>query len=324
MKIDLFEGPKGDRPITALALLLTAVFALALQDSMVKYVSTQTSFWQIQTLRSFCNVTFVILLALAGSGIHLLIPKNKTAVSLRAVFMTVCMFCFFAGAPYLTVAQMAAGLYTYPLFVSLLAGPVLGEKVGRWRIGALILGVFGAAFILNPWDENFSMVQWLPIMSGFFYALNILTIRSVCRNESPLALAFSVGIAFVVSGMIGIAVLALFPPAETFQQSMPFIAIGWPTLTLTIVGFAVFFSVLNLTGNICIVRAYQTADSSWLAPMDFTYLIFAAIWSRVLFDQWPTRQAIMGMVLIAIAGAVIAWRETVGTAKLAAKSHTQT
>ncbi len=48
---------------------------------------------------------------------------------------------------------MAAGLYTYPLFVSLLAGPVLGEVVDPWRIGA-----FSAAFVLSPWQDDFSVV----------------------------------------------------------------------------------------------------------------------------------------------------------------------
>ena len=90
---------------------------------------------------------------------------------------------------------------------------------------------------------------------------------------------------------------------------MPFVAIGWPELTLVVLGFAIFCSVLNLSGNICLARAYQTADSSWLAPIDFTYLLFAAFWGRVFFNTWPTQKALMGMILIAIAGMVTAWRE---------------
>ena len=58
-------------------------------------------------------------------------------------------------------------------------------------------------------------------------------------------------------------------------------------------------------------RAYQTAEASLLAPLDFVYLIFIALWSRVLFDQWPTSQALLGMTLIASAGALTAWREQV-------------
>jgi drug/metabolite transporter (DMT)-like permease len=148
-------------------------------------------------------------------------------------------------------------------------------------------------------------------MAGFFYATNILTIRKACRNESPLALACAAGITFVVIGILGITLLTLFPLSTELRTAMPFVAIGWPELTLLVAGFALFASVLNLTGNICLSRAYQTADASWLAPMDFSYLVFAAFWSRVIFDQWPTGQAIVGMTLIGTAGVITAWRERV-------------
>ena len=315
----LFQRPSGDRPVAALLLLLTGVFVLALQDSLVKLMSTQTSFWQFQTLRSLGNMSFVLLLAAGSGSIGLVWPRKTRAVFLRAAFLATCMFFFFSGAPYLTVAQMAAGLYTYPLFVSLLAGPILGEAVGPWRISALLVGATGAAFILSPWDANFSAVQVLPILAGFCYACNILTIRKACRNESPLALAFAAAITFIVIGIIGITLLSLFPLAVELRDSMPFVAIGWPELTLLVAGFAFFASVLNLTGNICMTRAYQTADASWLAPLDFSYLVFAALWSRVIFDQWPTREAIIGMTLIGTAGIITAWRErVVASRKLAA------
>ncbi|MEJ2177497.1 MAG: EamA/RhaT family transporter, partial [Gammaproteobacteria bacterium] len=118
MKIDLFEGPRGDRPFFALVLLLSGVIVLALQDSLVKLMSSQTSFWQFQTLRSFGNLLLLVILSIASSGIGLLWPRRWKPVCLRAAVMTVCMFCFFAGAPFLSLPQMAAGLYTYPLFVS--------------------------------------------------------------------------------------------------------------------------------------------------------------------------------------------------------------
>ena len=307
----LFEHPQGDRPVVALGLLLLGVFALALQDSLIKLMSSDTSFWQFQTLRSIGNLSFIIILAMASGSLGLIFPRNWRPVYLRAAFLTVCMFFFFAGAPHLTVPQMAAGLYTYPLFVSLLAGPVLGETVGPWRTTALLIGATGAAVILSPWDEDFSAVQILPILAGFFYATNILTLRKACRQESTLALAFAVGIAFVASGMLGIVLLSVFPLSTEIRASIPFVAIGWPELTLLVAGFALFASVLNLTGNICLSRAYQTADASWLAPIDFSYLIFAAFWSRAIFDQWPTGQSITGMILIGSAGVITAWRERV-------------
>jgi drug/metabolite transporter (DMT)-like permease len=174
------------------------------------------------------------------------------------------------------------------LFVSLLAGPVLGESVGPWRIFALLVGAVGAAFILSPWQDDFSAVQLLPILAGFFYATNILTLRRACRKESPLALAFAVGVVFIVSGVAGIVLLSWFPLSAEIRETIPFVAIGWPELTFLVAGFALFASVLN-----------------------FSYLIFAALWSRVIFDQWPTSQALIGMGLIGAAGVITAWRERV-------------
>ena len=285
---------------------------LALQDSLVKLMSDQTSFWQFQLLRSICNFGFVVLLAFSGNGLSMLTPQNWRPVYLRAILLIICMFFFFCGAPYLSISQMAAGLYTYPLFVSLLAAPVLGEQVGPWRIAALIIGAAGAMLVLSPWDDSFSLVQILPVIAGFFYATSILTLRRACRNESPLALAYVTAKVYVATGALGVILLSLFPLSHAIQQSMPFVAIGWPELSWLVVGFAIFASILNLAGNICSSRAYQTADSSWLAPLDFSYLLFAAIWSRLLFDQWPTSQAVLGMVLIAAAGMITAWREHVG------------
>ena len=307
--LPFFQSPTGDRPFLAMGLLLVGVFTLALQDATVKLIAPETSFWQFQTIRATGNAFFIVMLAMISGGYGLLVSQNWRPVYFRAVMLSICMFCFFSGAPYLTVAQMAAGLYTYPLFVSLLAGPILGEKVGPWRIAALMIGAAGALFILDPFDARFSPIQLLPVAAGFFYACNILTLRHSCRHENPLSLTIAVAVLFFLTGLAGIVILTLFPVPADIAASMPFVAIGWPELTWLIFGVAIACSVLNLSGNICLARAYQTADSSWLAPIDFTYLLFAAFWGRVIFDAWPPQQALLGMSLIAFAGILTAWRE---------------
>ncbi len=307
----IFGTPTRDRPSLALVLLLSGVFVLALQDALIKEISLQTSYWQFQTLRATGNLTFALILAITGGGLYLLRPRRAGPVYLRAFLMTLCMFCFFSGAPYLSFTQMAAGLYTYPLFVSLLARPVLGERLGPWRLSALVVGMAGAALVLAPWEDGFTPVQALPVLAGFFYATNVLTIRKACRGENTLAMVFAVGIAFFASGVLGSITLSLFPLPVDLQERAPFAAIGWPLLTGAVIGIAAITSLLNLTGNICLSRAYQTADASWLVPVDFSYLLFATFWGQVIFDTWPTNNALAGMALIGSAGVLTAWREGV-------------
>jgi drug/metabolite transporter (DMT)-like permease len=309
VRFSLFGAPTGDNPLSAMGLLLFGVIVLALQDSLMKYIAPQTSFWQMQTIRAFGNIALIFGLAVAAGGLKLLIPQNWRPVYLRGTMLAICMFFFFAGAPFLSVAQMAAGLYTYPLFVSLLAGPLLGERIGPWRIAALIIGAGGALLMLDPFASSFSSVQLMPVVAGFFYACNILILRRNCRKENPLALTFAVAVIFIICGLLGITMLDLLSPSSEIVAVMPFVAIGWPELTIALLLVLLFCSVLNLSGNICLARAYQTADSSWLAPLDFSYLLFAAVWGRLLFNHWPTAQALAGMVLIATAGILTAWRE---------------
>lgn len=307
--LTIFQSPEGDRPLSAMALLLVGVFTLALQDSTVKLIAPETSFWQFQTLRSIGNGLFIAALASFSGNFSILVPRNWRPVYFRGMMLSICMFCFFSGAPVLSVAQMASGLYTYPLFVSLLAIPILGEKVGPWRITAIIIGTIGAAITLNPFNESFSSTQLLPIAAGFFYACNLIILRHSCRYESPLALAMAVAVLFFCSGVAGIIFLTLFSVSNDVAVTLPFIAVGWPKLTMTVLVFAIFCSILNLLGNICLSRAYQTADSSWLAPIDFSYLLFAAFWGWIIFNAWPPQNAVIGMTLIAIAGMLTAWRE---------------
>jgi len=313
MKLGLFSHAGEDRPLIAILLLLVGIFTLSLQDSLMKFMSVHTSFWQIQSLRSAGNLLLLFLLASVSGGLVLLKPRNWKPVYLRAFFLAICMFFFFSGSPFLTVSQMAAGLYTYPLFVCLLAGPILGEKIGLWRITSITIGTVGAALVFQPWHDDFTRVQILPIIAGFFFACNVMTLRRGCRYESTLALASAAAQLFLISGLVGITLLSVFPLSETLQQTMPFVAIGWPALTLLVFGFGLLASCLNLIGNICITRAYQTADASLLAPIDFAYLLFAAFWGKVIFDKWPTGLTLIGMLLIVCAGVVIAWREQVNS-----------
>ena len=137
MKFTVFDHPTQDRPMMALTLLLIGVLALALQDTLVKVASPQTSFWQFQSIRSFFNIILVVNIAKLTLGFDVLRPRQPWPVFMRALMLGICMVFFFGAAPQISVTQMAAGLYTYPLFITIMAGPILGEKIGPWRLGAL-------------------------------------------------------------------------------------------------------------------------------------------------------------------------------------------
>ena len=64
-----------------------------------------------------------------------------------------------------------------------------------------------------------------------------------------------------------------------------------------------------MIANLGLTVAYQNAESSWLAPIDYGYLLFATLWGLILFGDFPNGWTLLGMALIAGAGALTAWRE---------------
>lgn len=310
MKLTVFDNPTEDRPKMALMLLLIGVVTLAFQDTIVKYMTSYTTFWQFQTIRSTFILFIILLVAQTTTGFKILRPRKPFSVFLRSTMLAICMFFFFGGASHITAAQMGAGLYTYPLFVTLLAGPLLGEKIGPFRLSALALGAIGSTILLNPFSDKFSFFQIMPIIAGLFYALNIIILRKYCRTESPLTLVLAVSIVFLLFGISGTLIISTIELTQSVRTSLPFLFGRWPTLTLFIFLFCIGAACLNLLGNICLSRAYQTAESSWLAPLDFSYLLFLTIWAKIIFGAMPSLLETIGMLCIVSAGMIITVRET--------------
>lgn len=298
-----------DRPARALALMLAALFVLGFQDSLVRLVGHDTSLWQFQGLRAAMTLMLVIAAARLLAPGRLSWPRRPGAVALRSVLLVGAMIGFFGGVPELTLTQMAAGLYTFPLFVTVLAGLVLGERVGPQRRGAVALGALGTALILQPWDAGFRWLQVLPVGAGLCYAGMILVTRRACRGESPLTLVAALALAFLCASLAGLAAVALLDPGPETVAALPYLATGWQAIGQEVLVVIAVCAVLNLGCNMALATAYQTAESSWLAPFDYSYFLFAAFWGYVFFHDVPDAVSTAGMALIAAAGLWTARRE---------------
>lgn len=309
LRASLLDGGEADRPGLAAGLMLAALMVLALQDSIIRLAGADTSLWQFQLLRSFGILMLLLLLAQAVWRALPRWPERPRAVAFRSLLMLAAHVLFFGGVPKLTLAEMGAGLYTYPIFVTILSAVVLREPVGPWRVGAVLAGALGALLILQPASAAFHWLKLLPVGAGLFYAGMVVTTRRLCRQESPVTLAFAVGITYLAAGAAGIAALALLPAGAAAEEAVPYLARGWVPLTVTVLLLALLCSFLNVFANLCLTTAYQSAESSWLAPFDYSYLVFVTLWGLAFFAEFPDPLTLLGMALIAAAGALTAWRE---------------
>lgn len=317
----LLAGTTIDRPSLAASVMVGSLFILGLQDSIVKLTSGDVSVWQIQLIRSVFNFALLLLLTRVIWGVACPPPKRLWAIALRSTFLATTMILFFGGIPFLNLAVVAAGLYVFPLFVAVLSTLVLGEPVGPRRIVAILVGFGGTLLILKPGTEAFQPVALMPIGAAVCYAANVLSIRRLCRDESPITLAYGVSIAYISYGALGILLIPLIFD-DSLAVAWPYIFTGWrDTISLWILLLIAICSVLNLTANIGLAKAYQSAEASWLAPFDYSYLVFATFWGFVFWHHIPDGWTFAGMAMIAGAGSFVAWRERRESRSRAEKSR---
>jgi len=301
-------GSSDDRPSFAAFLLVSSLFMLALQDSLIKFTSSDVSIWHFQFVRSALNLVFLQLFLMLVWRVSLPRPKHLWAVSLRSLLLCGALFCFFSGLPFLTMAQIAAGLYVFPLFVAVLSRLLLNENVGPRRVIAILTGFAGTLLILKPGTDAFTPYALLPMGAAFFYALTILVTRRLCREESAITLGFGVSVAFLGISAIGLLVFTTDPFPE-YSATWPYLLTGWQPVDHWVYGLIAGCAVLNLVANINLAKAYQCAEASWLASFDYSYLVFATVWGFIIWRDVPDAQMLLGMFMIAGAGIFIAWRE---------------
>jgi drug/metabolite transporter (DMT)-like permease len=304
----ILSGTSEDRPAIAASLMVGALFLLGLQDAFVKLTSSELSLWQFQLLRSAFNLAMLMVLSRILWGSAKPRPKRVWAVALRSLFLVGAMMCFFAGIPFLTLAEIAAGLYVFPLFVAVLSALLLGEKVGPRRVAAILVGFAGTLLILKPGTDAFRPVSLLPVVAALCYAGTILTTRRLCREESPVTLAYGVSIAFLTVGALGVSLTSGIAMGE-LTETWPYLFSGWRWLDLWVIAIILLCSTLNVVANISLAKAYQSAEASWLAPFDYSYLISATLWGLVFWGHLPDGLSVTGMAMIAGAGCFVAWRE---------------
>jgi drug/metabolite transporter (DMT)-like permease len=218
------------------------------------------------------------------------------------------MLIYFGSLAFLPVAQVAAGLFTAPIFVLLISRFAFGQPIGPFRILAVAIGFLGVILVLGP--SAMGGASWaalLPVLAGARYALGNIATRQWCSQESAETLLAGFFAVLGLMGLAGLTALALVTvpvPAGTDG----FIQRGfvWPSGTFW------FWTFVQAAGSLfavgMMIKAYQMADASRVSVFEYVILPASALWGWLLWDERLTPMAILGMVLIAAAGVLIALR----------------
>jgi drug/metabolite transporter (DMT)-like permease len=283
---------------------------IGLTDNFVRVIAAEGGLWQFHATRSLMALPlFALGVVVLGLVIR---PRDWRAVALRSGIHAAAMLIYFGCLAFLTVAQVAAGLFTAPIFVLVFARLFFGHRIGPFRVVAALVGFVGVVLVLGPTAvQGFGWASVLPVAAGALYALGNLATREWCAQESAATLTLGFFVALGIAGLLGMGLLALWPlPVAPGPDG--FITRGpvWPSgtfLALTLlqaVGSAVAVGLM--------VRGYQLAEASRVAVLEYVILPVSAAWGWIIWSETLSWGAILGMALIALAGALIALRNPAG------------
>lgn len=270
--------------------------AFAVMMAVVRKLSPTIHPFEAAFFRNLLGLMFM-LPWLARAGVGVLRTGRFSMHAQRAGFGLAAMLCLFYALGRLPLAETTALTFTAPLFATVGAAFILGEKVRARRWAATMVGFVGALIVLQPGRAAMDPIALLALASAVFIAGAMLTIKSLSRTEHPNAIVIMMGLLMTPASLVPAVFVWSWPTAGAW---------GW----IVLMGFAA------TVGQVCLTRAFAAAEASAVLPLDFSRLVFVAILGYALFGETPQPGTWIGAGLIVAATVYIAHRE----ARLARKA----
>lgn len=208
---------------------------------------------------------------------------------MRGLAMYLSSILAFLSLKYLPLAEFTAFIMLVPLCLVVIATRMMGERVTRWQMRWLVVAFAGALCVVQPGHLTAGWVLMLPLgCMAASVGYQILTSRMI-RSENPAGMHFYTGCFGVLAGT------CLLP----FSWETPESWAVW--------GWLVLFGVFSSVGHYLLIYAYRHATVSSLTPFLYVQLGFSTFAGWLVFGHAPGLLALLGIVLIAVAGVACTW-----------------
>ncbi|MEQ6201782.1 DMT family transporter [Sulfitobacter sp. HNIBRBA2951] len=305
----------ANRAGPAIAFVLFGVLCISLNDALIKQLSAGYPLHQIVFFRSFIGLSLSLVFLRFEGGLPALRTENTGLHVLRGVLVVIANMSYFLALAVMPLADATALFFAAPLFITLLSIPILGEKVGPLRLGAVIVGFIGVIVMQRPWETSADLavsriVLMLPVLAALTYALNQVMTRKLGAKAPASVLAIYIQGTFLIVSITFYLIAGDGQFAtNTTNPSLQFLLRAWvwpaPEDRLVLLGLGVNGALIGYS----LSQAYRLADAATVAPFEYIGLPLAVFWGLFIFSDLPTWEVWTGMTLIIASGLFVFFRE---------------
>lgn len=289
------------KPLLGISLKILSALVFTGMSATFKTLMDRYPTGEVVFFRSlFAILPLWLWLAWKGDLINGLRTKNVIGHFKRGLLGTGGMALGFSALSYLPLHDAIAIGYASPLIVVILAAIFLKEKIRAYRWTAVAVGFVGVMIMLAPYlsPETFAggltagpaLGAICAFLGAFSSAGAMIQVRRLTGTEKTGAIVFYF---FVLASGLSLCTII-------FGWRMP----NAPDLALFVLG-----GILGGIGQILLTECYRYADTSVIAPFEYTTMVWALLFGWILFGDLPTPTIMTGATIVAATGLFIVWRE---------------
>lgn len=267
------------------ALLSFSLMAVAVRE-LLRTIGT----FEILFLRSLVSL-LVMLALLPRFGVAALRTRLFGLHVLRNLFHFSGQYAWVYAIALLPLATVFAIEFTMPVWTTVLAMLILGERLNRGRIVMLALGIVGIVIIVKPGVAPVSVAALVMLAGSFAYAATMISTKRLAMNDSAFAVLFYMSAIQVPLGLV---------------PALP----GWVTPGLADLPWIVAVGGSGLTAHYCLTRALRAADAIVVVPIDFLRLPLIAVIGMLIYNEPLEFSILLGAIVIFAGTYYSIWRES--------------
>ncbi|MEM7491241.1 MAG: DMT family transporter [Pseudomonadota bacterium] len=288
--------PDKTSPLPGILLALAAFGLFATHDVAVKMLGGGYAVFQIVFFSVLFTFPLVVFMLLRDEEAGTLKPRHPWWAALRTASAVITGFSAFYAFSVLPLAQVYAILFAAPLVITVLSIPVLGEKVGLHRGGAVVVGLVGVMVVLRPGGVELGLGHGAALTAAFFGALASVIVRKIGREERS-------------------AVLMLYPMVANFVVMGALLPLVYRPMPLGDLGLWALMASLAFLATLALISAYRRTEAVLVAPMQYSQILWAALYGWLFFDEGIDAGTALGAGIIIASGLYIVLREGRGRSK---------
>lgn len=281
-------SPRPASNLAGILLFLAGVFFFAVNDALGKWLVADYAVGQLLLLRTV-GAGLVLAVMIWRARASLILPDQRGLHLLRIACMAGDTFAFYSATYVLPLADVMTFYLAAPLLITALSVPMLGEKVGPYRWGAVLVGFTGVLIALRPSGAAISWPALVALGGATMFALGITTTRKLRSSHWLPLTAWQ----FIGAGVVG-------------GITAPF---GWVTPPASDLALMLLVGIVSMACFASITKALSLSPASLLAPFQYTAIVWAVLLGWLVWGDIPTPQIILGNAIIVGSGLFVIYRE---------------